>query len=328
MAPASELKVVMGAMTFGVTGKSGARVHDLKDVSDILDVFQKHGHEEVDTARVYTGGTSEEFLGEIGWQKRGLNVETKLSPRVIRHTPEGLREGLQKSLAALKTNKLELWYLHAPDRSVPWEVTFNTVNELHKEGKFAKLGISNYASWEVAEIVMLCRAKGWIQPTIYQGLYNAIHRSAEPELFPCLRKFGISFYEFNPLGGGFFTGRYTGPDTVPEAGSRFDTDKNPNQARNYRARYWKDQYFKALDIIKSAVEKEGLTVAEAALRWLSHHSLLKKEHGDAVIIGASSVAHIEQNLIDLEKGPLPQSVVQAIDEAWQVVKGDASAYWH
>ena len=53
-------------------------------------------------------------------------------------------------------------------------------------------------SWEVAEIVLICRNNGWIQPTAYQGIYNAIHRRVEPELFKCLRKYGISFYEFNP----------------------------------------------------------------------------------------------------------------------------------
>jgi len=329
MAPKSELKVVMGAMTFGAAGKEGSRVHDLKDVGAILDVFQKHGHSEVDTARVYTGGTSEEYLGEIDWQKRGLNVETKLYPSAgVKHTPEGLREGLTKSLAALKATKIELWYLHGPDRSTPWEVTFKACNELHKEGKFDKLGISNYQSWEVAEIVTLCRHNGWIQPTVYQGLYNAIHRAVEPELFPCLRKFGISFYEYNPLGGGFFTGRYTGPDSTPEVGSRFDTSKGTSQSRNYRARYWNDQYFKALDVVSNAAQKEGLTVAEVALRWMNHHSQMKKEYGDAVIIGASSINHIEQNLIDLEKGPLPATVVQALDEAWGVVKGDVIKYWH
>jgi len=329
MSPTSELKVVMGAMTFGEEGKEGARVHSLQEVEAILDVFQKHGHEEVDTARYYAGGTSEAYLGKIGWQKRGLVVETKLfaANDAYRHTAEGLRRGLGESLKALKTDKLELFYLHVPDRSVPWEVTFKALDDLHKEGLFNKLGISNYLSWEVAEIVTLCRANGWIQPTVYQGLYNAIHRAAEPELFPCLRKFGISFYEYNPLGGGFFTGRYTGPDSTPEPGARFDQSKGTNQSTNYRARYWNDQYFKALDIVKAAAEKEGLTMAESALRWLNHHSILKKEYGDAVIIGASSVNHIEQNLVDLEKGPLPESVVTAIDAAWDVVKGDVRKYW-
>ena len=80
-------------------------------------------------------------------------------------------------------------------------------------------------SWEVAHIVEICRANGWVAPSVYQGSYNAVHRSVEPELFPCLRKFGISFYEFNPLGGGFFTGRYRSIDDAGEPGSRYDASK-------------------------------------------------------------------------------------------------------
>jgi hypothetical protein len=60
------------------------------------------------------------------------------------------------------------------------------------------LALSFRFRWEVAEIVGICKANGYIQPTAYQGIYNAVHRAVEPELFPCLRKFGISFYEFNP----------------------------------------------------------------------------------------------------------------------------------
>jgi len=325
----SALKVVMGAMTFGEKGTQGARVHEVEDVGAILDVFQKHGHDEVDTARTYTAGTSEELLGKVDWQKRGLIVETKLYPAgPIKHTPEGIREYFAKSLEALKTDRVELFYLHAPDRSTPWEVTFQAVDELHKEGKFNKLGISNYQSWEVAEIVMLCRARGWIQPTIYQGIYNALHRKVEPELFPCLRKFGISFYEYNPLGGGFFTGRYTSQSTVPDEGSRFDDSKGTNQSIRYRERYWNDQYFKAMEVVGNAANKHDLSLPEVALRWISHHSYMKREHGDAVIIGASSLKHIEQNLLDLEKPPLPEDVVKAIDEAYEIVKANASHYWH
>ena len=74
--------------------------------------------------------------------------------------------------------------------------------------------------------------------------------------------------------------------------------------QHHRARYWNEQHFAALAKVESVAEKHGLTLAEVALRWLSHHSLLKRELGDAVIIGASSVKHVEQNLVDLEKGPL------------------------
>ncbi|KAI0084291.1 Aldo/keto reductase [Irpex rosettiformis] len=335
----SELKVVMGCMTFGGEGKEGARVHDLKTIGEILDIFQAHGHSELDTARVYAGGTSEEVLGEVGWQKRELIMETKLYPTgagrttpapagvdLITHSPEDLRKFLDISLKALQTDSIEMWYLHGPDRGVPYEVTLKTVNDLYKEGKFKRFGISNYQAWEVAEMVQICKYNGYIQPTAYQGIYNAIHRRVEPELFPCLRKYGISFYEYNPLGGGFFTGRYRSIQDTVEPGSRFDPERN--QGQNYRKRYWNESYFHALSLIESVAQKHNLTLAEVALRWLSHHSQLKKEYGDAVIIGASSKAHIEQNLVDLEKGPLPEEVVKALDEAWVLVQGVATNYWH
>jgi len=72
-------------------------------------------------------------------------------------------------------------------------------------------------------------------------------------------------------------------------------------------RYWKEPYFKALELIRTVAGKHGLTMAEVALRWVSHHSLMKREYGDSILIGASSLKHIEQNMIDLEKGPLRKS---------------------
>ncbi|KAF8160587.1 Aldo/keto reductase [Pholiota molesta] len=326
----SALNIVMGAMTFGEPGKEGARVHDIREVEAILDAFRAHGHTEIDTARTYTGGTSETYLGQIDLLSKGFKIETKLAPRKnlaepINHDAEGLRRHLFKSLKALNVKSLEMWYLHAPDHTVPYEITFKAVNDLYNEGYFKRLGISNYSSWEVAEIVGICKINGYIQPTAYQGIYNAIHRTVEPELLPCLRKFGISFYEFNPLGGGFFTGRYNSIDDIPEAGSRFDPDKQ--QGKNYRNRYWKEPYFKALADIRAAAEKHNLTLTEVALRWISHHSLLKREYGDAVLIGASSLKHIEQNLIDLEKGPLPEDVIKALDSAWFEVQPYTSKYY-
>ncbi|KAJ7046581.1 Aldo/keto reductase [Mycena alexandri] len=323
----SALNIVMGAMTFGAPGKEGARVHALKDVEAILDVFLKHGHKEIDSARTYCGGTSEEYLGQINWQDKGLLIETKLSPRFdITHSPEDLRKHLTASLKALNAKTLEMWYLHAPDRSVPYEVTLKAVNDLHQEGYFKRFGISNFMSWEVAEIVGICKANGYIQPTVYQGIYNAIHRAVEPELLPCLRKFGISFYEFNPLAGGFFTDRYASLTDKPEPGSRFDPERK--QGQSYRNRYWNEPYFNALAAVRPVVEKNNLTMAEVALRWISHHSLLSREYRDAIIIGASSLDHIEQNLIDLEKGPLPDEVLTALDEAWLSVKPFATKYYH
>ncbi|KAF7440759.1 hypothetical protein PC9H_001107 [Pleurotus ostreatus] len=337
MSQKSVLNIVMGAMTFGAEGKEGARVHNIKDVEAILDVFQAHGHTEVDTARVYAGGTSEEYLGQIDHKARGLKIETKLVPFKqlgMSHDPEGLRRNLLASKKALNIDCLEMWYLHAPDRTVPYEITLKAVDELYKEGHFKRFGItkSSPLSWEVAEIVGICKANGYILPTVYQGLYNAIHRNVEPELFPCLRKFGIAFYEFNPLAGGFFTDRYLSPETQVEKGSRFDPERI--QGKGYRDRqvrsltYWNDAYFEALASIKKVADAHKLTLAEISLRWVSHHSLMKREYGDAILIGASSLKHIEQNLVDLEKGPLPEEVLKALDDAWLKVKPYSTRYYH
>lgn len=169
----------------------------------------------------------------------------------------------------------------------------------------------------------LCDRHGWKKPDVYQASYNALHRSCEAELFPCLRRYGISFYVFSPLAGGMLSDRYDRTGSEHEAGSRFD----PKAKGYYRKQYWNEPSFAALDVLRPVVKKHGMTTSEAALRWTSHHSLLKKEHGDAVIIGASSAAQLEENLSNLEKGPLPEEVVQAFDEAWTIMKTNAVPYF-
>jgi len=331
----TNINIVFGAMTIGKPGAEQARVHSLDDSKALLDIFQKHGHNEIDTARYYGEGSSEEYLGQLGWQDRGIVMDTKLYPTrgkfpgaQLSHEPEDLRTNLIRSLEALKTKKVDMWYLHGPDRTTPYEVTLKAVNDLHKEGYFDRFAISNYMAWEVAQICELCDRNGWIKPCAYQGVYNALHRTVEQELFSCLRKYGMAFYAYNPLAGGYLTDRYHRDDeeSKHEEGSRFDP--NRVQGKMYRARYWNKEYFDALDILRPVVKKHGLTEAECALRWMTHHSQLKRELNDAIIIGASSTKHLEQNLIDLEKGPLPNEVLEALDRGWEKVRGISWKYWH
>tara|TARA_R110002060_G_scaffold52285_1_gene63222 strand:+ start:296 stop:1087 length:792 start_codon:yes stop_codon:yes gene_type:complete len=263
----------------------------------------------------------------VDWQKRGIVMDTKLYPKnEYTHSPEDVRRGLMDSLKALKADKVDMFYLHAPDRTVPFEETLHAVNELHKEGYFNRFGISNFMSYEVAKICEICDKNGWIKPTVYQGIYSAIHRSVEPELIPCLRHYGISLYAFQPLAAGFLTGRYQRHQTEFEEGSRFDSKQAVGQMT--QGRYINESYFDALDLIKEVADKHSLTMAEIALRWLEYHSLLKNELGDAIIIGASSLKHAEENLYDLEKDPLPREVVEVVEQAWLKAKPMAPRYWH
>jgi aflatoxin B1 aldehyde reductase len=284
---------------------------------------------------VYGDGTSEELLAEVDWQKRGIVLDTKLYPNKGKanpgaleysHSAEDVRKGLTDSLNALKTDKIDMFYLHAPDRSVPFEDTLREINKLYKEGLFDRFGISNFLSYEVAIVCEICDKNGWIKPTVYQGIYHALQRSIEAELFPCLRHYGISLYAFQPLAAGFLTGRYQRNQSEFEEGSRFDPKQSVG--RMTQGRYFNDSYFDAIDVIRPVADKHGLTIAEVALRWLKHHSMLVVENHDAIIVGASSLKHLEENLVDLEKGPLPEDVLEALEKAWLLTKPVAPKYWH
>lgn len=174
---------------------------------------------------------------------------------------------------------------------------------------------------------MTCKYNGWVRPTIYQGMYNCITRTIEAELLVACRRYGLDIVVYNPIAGGLFSGKIKTKDMIPESG-RFST-VNAGQGSSYRKRYFRDSTFKALQIVEAATEKAGLTMIETALRWTVHHSALRiKDGSDGIIIGVSSVSQLEDNLTNLEKGPLPEEVVKALNEAWEVSKVDSAEYWH
>jgi len=315
-------------MTFGPDESKGARVTSLSEYNKCLDYFQQEGYNEVDTARVYIGGQQEVFTREAKWKDRGLTLATKCYPYEPGiHKPEVLKQHCNKSLSELGTDCVDIYYLHAPDHSVPFEETLGAVNELHKEGKFVQLGLSNFAAWEVAEVYNICKERGWVKPTIYQAMYNAITRSIETELVPCCRKYKIDIVIYNPLAGGIFSGKYKTAE-LPQEGRYSNTSETTGKM--YRDRYFKDAIFDALKIIEPVTQKHDLTLLETALRWCVHHSELKtriKGGNDGVIIGVSSSKQLESNLADLEKGPLPEEVVKILDEAWMITKPTAPNYF-
>jgi len=334
----SALPVTFGAMTFGAQGRELVRVGDPAVQAKILDVFQSHGHNEVDTARTYGAGTSEESLGALDWQKRGLVMDTKLYPTARRpgmldqadamtHSASDIKKFAAKSMAALKADKISALYLHGPDRETPFEETLGAIDELYKQGLFERFGVSNYKASEVEELLKICDAKGYVRPTIYQGPYNCVQRNVEAELWPILEREKISFYAFSPLGGGVLTGAHTrdSQDQV-EKGSRFDP--NTPVGKMYRKRYFNDAHWSALEELQAQAKKRNITMGEIALRWLSHHSRMDRARNDNVIIGASSLAHIESNLVALEQGPLDDELVALLDKTWDEVKSSAVPYHH
>ena len=185
--------------------------------------------------------------------------------------------------------------------------TLKVVDELFKEGCFRRFGLSNYAAWEVTEIIFLCQQHSFVKPSVYQGLYNVLSRSVENELLICLKRFDIQFVAYNVTVGGF----------IGNSGesARFTTSVHQ---KLYSGRYANDAYEKATTLAKSACAKHDVSPYDAAIRWLTHHSKLRKD--DVLIIGASKIANLKANVESARAGPLPEDLVAALDEAAQVAK--------
>ncbi|KAG0228966.1 hypothetical protein BGW42_001850 [Actinomortierella wolfii] len=138
-------RIILGTMTFGLEGTdastSAVRVRGSENVKPFLDIFKKYGHTEVDTARVYGNGDTEEVLGQLDLSPFAL--ATKVWPTVQgAHGPENLSKKLRESLAALKLKKVDIFYLHSPDYTTPFEVTLKAVNDLYKENLFDRVSFA------------------------------------------------------------------------------------------------------------------------------------------------------------------------------------------
>lgn len=197
------------------------------EVKAFLDTFYDRGGRHIDTSRNYSPGaqgSSEPRLGAVEAGSR-FNIDTKIlgvPGNGPFHTAQQVKSSIDASIADLKLPdgvKIDIMYLHLPDRETPLEETCEAINRAYQEDKFKRFGISNYTADEVEQIVAICKNKGYVAPTVYQGQYNPIVRSGEDTLFPVLRKHGIAFYAYSPAAAGVFIGN----QKAAQSGGRFDT---------------------------------------------------------------------------------------------------------
>ena len=311
----NDVKLVLGTMTFGESVF-------LPDVGTFINEFLDAGYDELDTAYVYNEGNCERMLGEVlPALNRPYKIATKVNPRISgKLDGEAAYKQVNESLARMNIPSVDTVYLHFPDPATPVISVLEAMADLHAQGKFKELGLSNFPAWMVADVWHICDEHGWVKPTVFEGIYNPLTRKAEIELNDCLNAFGMRFYAYNPLAGGLLTGRYAQFEDAP-------TDGRFTHRPNYQTRYWKKSYFDAVSIIREAAEKYDITCIEAVYRWLSYHSMLDGSRGDAIIIGASRLNHLKQNLETVKAGPLPEEVVKAFEQAWKVTKGDSPEYF-
>eukprot|EP00759_Apiculatamorpha_spiralis_P037310 PhF_6_TR37200/c0_g1_i2/m.54819/K15303/AKR7; aflatoxin B1 aldehyde reductase len=333
----SRMQLVLGSMMIGGSCDAAAS-------KELISIFRSTyapgnptpGTIRIDTARLYCGGNTETVLGDLGvGSDASVVVDTKVNPwtrdGVLDSTncnlglsPSNVEQQFEASLKALKATKVQILYLHAPDHTTPVEETLQAVDKLHKKGLFSELGLSNYSAWQVADIVHICRSNGYVPPTVYQGMYNALTRDIEVELLPACRKFGLRFFAYNPLAGGLLTGRHTAEASPPTDG-RFAGDSAA--ARMYKARFWKPQYFDSIEAAKERCTTHNTTLPRAALRWLVHHSKLDPSKGDAVILGGSTPHHIKDNVEACLEGLLEKDICDAFEDGWSHIRGCCPQYF-
>jgi len=309
-----------GNMTFAWTQASSYVDDDI--ATKMMGMFQEVEGVYFDTARIYAGGKSEEMAGRIMAGQKShdqYKIITKAHPSQEGGlSPAGLRAQLEASLKALQAKKVQTLYLHQPDTTHAVEETLACCSELVKEGLVDQIGLSNFHASEVDRIVKLCKAKGFVAPSVFQGLYNPINRRVHEELFPTLQEHGLDFIAYNPLAAGMLTGKHTQDGEVLTG--RFK--ENPN----YLNRFYTKETFAALDVIKDACDKHAMSMTQATYSWMLFHSTLKK--GDGVLLGASKVEHLKQNLECCTNAKeLPADIVAAFDQGWELSKPVAAAYW-
>jgi aryl-alcohol dehydrogenase-like predicted oxidoreductase len=223
---------------------------------------------------------------------------------------------IDRSLERLRTDYLDIYYLHQPDYSVPIEETLETMDSLVRAGKVRHLATSNYAAWQICRIHAICEKNGWAAPYVSQPMYNLVARGIEGEYLPMCAELGVSTVVYNPLAGGLLTGKHKRDGSV--AGTRFDL---PQLGRMYLDRYWHPMQFEAVEKLRAAAMASGRTLVSLALNWLLHHTAT-----DCVILGASRIEQLRENLATLADGPLPADLLAECDRVWEQLRGVSPKY--
>lgn len=308
--------MVLGTMNFGDTV-------DMRGSAAMLDAALEAGINAVDTANGYAGGATETMLGELlAGRHEDVVLATKAGmphPDAGDHSPlseRGLRLSLEGSLRRLRTEKVDLFYLHQPDRSASLDETMQTVAALADEGRIGAVGVSNFAAWQIAEVNAAAERNGAPRPVVAQQLYNLIARRIEEEYVEFAQTTGLHTMVYNPLGGGLLTGRHN--FNAPPEDGRFGDSR---LAEMYKQRYWDEQLFAAIKEFTDIAEQAGMTLVELAFRWL-----ISRPASGSVLLGGSKPHQLQANIEVLGKGPLENSVVEACDRVGAALRGPMPAY--
>lgn len=305
----------MGTMTFGLQT-------DEDSSFEILDRAFEAGVRFLDTADVYplggtleTVGRTEEVIGR--WlTERGCRDDLVIASKCRgRMGPGPNDQGLSRqhilravdaSLKRLGTDWIDLYQTHYFDPSTPIEETLRALDDLQRAGKIRYAGCSNYPAWRLGEALAASAELGLARYESVQPRYNLLYREIETELIPLCKARGLGVLVYNPLAGGFLSGKYQKGE-VPRDGTRFALG---SAARMYQWRYWQESQFEAVEELAKTVEVRELDLVSVALAWV-----LERPGVSSAIIGASRPEQLAGSLAALEL-ELDDELREACDAVW------------
>ncbi len=304
-------ELCLGTMTFGEDWGWGA---SKEESQKIYDVFREAGGNFIDTANIYTNGTSEEFLGEfIANERDAVVLATKYTNGLGDGNPNGagnqrksMVQSVEGSLKRLNTDYIDILWLHTWDFMTPVAEVMRAFDDLVRAGKVLYIGISDAPAWVVSQCNTLAELRGWTQFIGLQIEYSLIQRTPERDLLPMAHSLDIGVTAWSPLASGWLTGKYTG-------GKDDGDDKRLNNEMMEGFVDRSDRNTSIAQEVDKVAAQVGKSSSQVALSWLLSKGVIP-------IIGARRVSHIKDNLqsIDLQ---LSTEQIEQLDRISQIELG-------
>ena len=287
-------EVCLGTMTFG-------QQCDEATSFAIMDAAFEHGVDFFDTADGYpmggnlsTVGRTETIVGKwLKGRRDKVVLATKCwvpmgsSPNDRGLSRKHIFDAVEGSLRRLQTDYLDLYQAHSPDPDTPLDETLRAFDDLVHQGKVRYLGCSNFKAWLLATALSISERDGLARFDCVQPRYNMLFREIENELMPLCHHNGVGVIAYNPLAGGFLTGKYKSVEKLPEGG-RFTLGKT---GELYRERYWQQAQLEAVQELRDLLQKRGKSLVQAAVAWV-----LAQPGITCAIVGASRPEQLDESL--------------------------------
>ena len=288
--------LALGTMTFGLDWGWGS---DREQSQRVFDLYAERGGNFLDTANLYTEGTSERFLADfLAADRDHFVLGTKYSLALHRGDPNAagnqrisLVRSVEGSLDRMRTERIDLLWVHAWDGLTPLEETMRALDDLVRSGKVLYIGISDAPAWKVAQANTLAELRGWTSFVGLQIAYSLTRRDAERDLVPMARELGLGVTPWSPLDGGVLTGKY-GRDELERQERE---GLGPRTGSDRRAVGLTERKLQVVDALREVARDAACTAPQAALAWL-----LGSPGVTSPIVGARSVEQLAENLDALE----------------------------